>query len=878
MKKIITLFAAVFVFISMQIMSAAEENTVDNSKLDFLHSLGIADDDISEIITENEHITRAQAAVIASRILYSDEISEYADTVYEDVDKDSYGSGAISFCSDMGIMKGVSDTRFAPDDYITNADMLKTLLCAVGYEAAAEKQGGYNGGYASIALSLGVKLAGSSSDLLTSRELVSAICDLLEAPILEISYSETSCTYSINNDKTVLSEYFDIYKSKGVVTDNGYTALTGKSAVSENEAVITLADLSSYEYLKGSAGIDGMLGKKIEYYFKDNGWNERVIYYAEELENKELTINKADIEAFSSSAYRYTDKSGRSKNAKVKKTADIVYNDSAYLPKNAEEMIPKDGYVRLIDNDNDGIYDVVFIYSFTTMMIKSTYKGDDMYSILGMGDESVRFDVSGIVMRVYIDGQRADFSDISKYQVASVAVSHDEAPDTVVSVYVSDTYIDGRIDSISSDEWIIDGKSYDLAQCLSDNKYYYDDTVDLIKFDSVMTVRLDIMGQIAGVEEDILNPDSYVFLISAVYQESDESLTLRVYTSKGKFKTLNVVEKPSINGVRRTSAKAAAERLRDGSSKFSPQVAMIKQNDSGVVTGINIAGEQLGETEALTEDVKDTTVTYKQTNKIFSGLFAINESSVVFMVNPDDYSDMSNYSVCTPDDINSTSYTACAYDVKDNGTAKAVVLKTGVTEMTIENDVFMAVLSHTAVELDEDDEPRTRYYFYQKGVLNSAYIDKKYEEQMSADKVLTKGDAFRYYLDPMTKEITTIMRHCDYENRDNMITESSAATALQTDYNYLLRFVYGTVIERSGSIIKVRIKRDSEPLGYIDRIFSMARSNIMIYDESRTTNNVSQGKVTDIRDYASIGDMDSASRVFMRQRYGEVLDTIVYQP
>ena len=75
------------------------------------------------------NITRAEAAVIFSKLLGADEsITARLSDTYSDMKDDHWAAWAIKYASDLGLFVGYPDGTFKPDQNITRAEFATVVL------------------------------------------------------------------------------------------------------------------------------------------------------------------------------------------------------------------------------------------------------------------------------------------------------------------------------------------------------------------------------------------------------------------------------------------------------------------------------------------------------------------------------------------------------------------------------------------------------------------------------------------------------------------------------------------------------------------------------------------------------------------------------
>lgn len=132
-------YTAVTELNEMQILTGNDEN--GNGKMEF---------------RPNDTITRAEVAVIVSRIYGNTGTMEQANTVFTDVYDTHWASGYIAYAVSNGIVNGYGDGTFGPDNNVLYQDMVKILVSALGYSSAANSNGGYPQGFLKVADDIGL--------------------------------------------------------------------------------------------------------------------------------------------------------------------------------------------------------------------------------------------------------------------------------------------------------------------------------------------------------------------------------------------------------------------------------------------------------------------------------------------------------------------------------------------------------------------------------------------------------------------------------------------------------------------------------------------------------------------------------------------------
>ncbi len=154
----------------------------------------------------NNSITRTEAAVVIVRAGKLSTNSSKKST-YTDVANNFWGKDYIMAASDAGIIKGMGNGKFAPQDKLTRNQIIKMIVCMVGKEQEALGNGGWPKGY--------VKVAGSNSiiDVETYTQMVSGNYGDLPASRGEVAqwiYNSRNINGGVDGDFKVAGKVYKL--------------------------------------------------------------------------------------------------------------------------------------------------------------------------------------------------------------------------------------------------------------------------------------------------------------------------------------------------------------------------------------------------------------------------------------------------------------------------------------------------------------------------------------------------------------------------------------------------------------------------------------------------------------------------------------------
>ncbi len=413
------------------------------------------------------YVTRGQFAEIAVA-MSSFDVAGSAETVFSDVPAGSEYFESVNAAYAKGYMSGYGDGTFRPDDYITTEQMLKVFLCMAGYGVYAEQYGGYPSGYWRLAGSNNLIASGAESGYVEMDELVYTAYKALELPIVYVSsYIGTLAQYASDDDGTLLNNLLiekELNFANGICTFDGYT-YTYKTGTPEP----LYAEIDGVRYNNPNTDLSGYIGRHVEYWYNDD--NEIVAIYMYRSKNSSVTYSADDIEEASLSRYTVTDNKS-SKTLKLDSGAVIIYNKSFLDGVSEEDLIPENGSVQFVDNDEDGTYEIVFIN-------EKNYYVVDSISTSGL---SIRYKQYGTQTETGYSIDETDLNDTIFYNVCTdegASVSYDgvsvgsvisvakNADGNIINVIVTKKQVDGTVNSLKAGDnasVTIDGTEYKIAK------------------------------------------------------------------------------------------------------------------------------------------------------------------------------------------------------------------------------------------------------------------------------------------------------------------------------------------------------------------------------------------------------------------------------
>lgn len=185
----------------------------DNSAIKIVTALGIINAE-DGCFNANDFVTRAKATEIAVKLLKMEYGLSPCELYFSDVNENHWACEYIELCCSQGIVNGMGNRLFKPDENITYHQMMKMLVCMTGWEVVALDYGGWNdGGYIYAAEQAGL-IQNTPEDInkpVTYGEVAEMVC-----AALEIKIRDKTCSQQITN-YTIRGLIWDLIKVKGVI-------------------------------------------------------------------------------------------------------------------------------------------------------------------------------------------------------------------------------------------------------------------------------------------------------------------------------------------------------------------------------------------------------------------------------------------------------------------------------------------------------------------------------------------------------------------------------------------------------------------------------------------------------------------------------------
>ncbi len=663
-KRLIAIIAALtLLFTQMNFVIGSAEETAETveslyseselasfeSKLEMLLDLGV----FPELDKDaDETLSRAEFAGVMEKVLgnYLYEAS-FAENPYVDVKELTTNATAIIALKKMGLMVGVNNVEFKPDNKVTYAQAIKVLVSGLGYKDLAELYGGYYTGYLKKAIDLGILRSGAADydrDL-TMYDAVLMIDAVLDAkvPVLE-SVSYQASTYTDKEHLDFLGVYHSIYKRKGIMTDNGQTALSSKSASGLGTAVI-----DGVRMVNVAEKFTGLIGRSVVAYYRDGSTKELLHAYTDTARNNILVIDAYDLatdsDKFTKSNIVYKNAKGKNEEVKVSIYADLIYNGSAYPSFVGETLKIPTGKLTLIDADMNNEYETIVAETFEDYLVKTvnTITG----AIYSNYADPILYKEYEVVHFYNLAGEEAEIADIKNDSLISVYKSKDY---TKLIVYICEVNSSMVIDSVVVDEndimHIEVGEStYRVGAwymaAMNDENSSLKAPVSGAKY----TVYINVAGE-AGMFQEVQLREEYAYLLEVGSDSTDrlagDKPAVKIVNEQGDCLVVKAAKKFTVidsAGTHENDGNAVVNSadLYSTTGNFIPQLIRIKINSKGEFTKLEYDNTVITTQEApygfdqskFNKIVTGSYSTYAgYSSKNLGGKYIIDKNTKIFLI------------------------------------------------------------------------------------------------------------------------------------------------------------------------------------------------------------------------------------------------------
>lgn len=836
----------------------AEEAPVVHTdyRYDMMTALGIINnyEDIEEYF-DIPYVSREEFCVAIASLITDDIPASGNACPFIDIGDSAY-KNAITYLYDMNIVSGVSGEEFHPELAITIEEATILAVRTLGYDFYAENF--ENETYRSVASKYGF-LKGMGGDLSKAMDKT-AFLTFLENVIdiepfgVEMSNQAGKPIYGTHNEGTILELYRSIYTDEGIMTENAYT---GELSVKTNESDTLVVNDVFYDDDSAQDKSD-FLGMYVTVYYELEDGDRTALYIIpDDKKNNELTIEAKDLtEGITSEAVTY-EYGNKTKKAKLSRALKVFYNGAAYTDYTLDELIPEYGTLRLVDNNNDGIYEYAFVTSYDIIWLdRYSALEKKLYNRFKTAMDEVTVKDPDVERNLYIekDGEVTDRFGVSTKDVLLITESKNEG-DKIVKIYASSKTVDGtltsnKVNEYGEREFTVDGEVYLLNPLTEKAMKAEDSGLINIEIGNAYRFYLDVNGKIAAFDESTENTLKYGYM-KKMYSDEEERFYCKVFTEDGLWKEYRFAEKVRYNdesvkdeflyddlapaGI--TSAQMIRYKLSGGD---------IKRIDTAVVS------DKYRKDKFTTSGLQEFMYVWSTQN--LGDRYFFNSGAKIFVIPTDKGAADDDYQIRTSGMLETESkrYSMEVYDEDDFGHSSIFKLEQSVSQMKTNNTTnSYSIVRSTGHMVDEDDVIRSTVECSASGEEKVVY----YGYDATTFDGLKLGDVIKISKN-LQGYVIGYTLVCSVDNVGS-ITDAGEPDMYNASID-----IRGYVedVDASRGVMKMRI--NDKGTVYVKN--SNANPNVTLVDGSK----LRSGTMNDIK----AGDF-----VAVRMTYGYIADVVIYR-
>lgn len=794
---------------------------------------------------------------------------------------------AISSAYEMGLLSGYGDGTVRSTEPISRMHAAQLLAKCVGF-ADLIKLGKSAASACAEADICSYSEASDTSDCTVEN----AAALLLKAGNAKMVVTSSIGTQAVDYEfgsETLLSTYLDIYHAEGVISANEYTYLHTTGHIAEDRVQIGSDTLQTE-----SDEIKNLLGFNVEAYYKQKkGSNLREIICCFPKENRIITIDADDVIGYSNGKIEYYDEDNDIESKSFHLSAvEVVYNNRLLTKASAEDFAITSGSITLIDNNDDGSFEVVSVMSYRNAVVDTVDRlKEDVY--FKYGEKPLSLSNNDGLSFVSTDGSPAYAIELAEWDVLSIAESKDG--EVIRAVYIPES-ADGLIESIetNANECIVtmDGKVYTLTEACRKNQ------IKELAVGKYVILYPDIDGKIAAVNTAANSGERYAYFMAAKSETGlSRSLKIKYLDCNGTIKVSDLADRVKLDGTIYQTEKNANVFL-----SLKPQLIRYCINEAGAVSNIDTAyttndsgnSVNLGENESesslckyydgYTGDnppVESETLVYKRDNMILGGKIALTGATYIFCVPTDPQAAAdSDYRVLNTSNYmsNDTKYALRAYKtIPDSLSAEAIVTYVDNVGSGVPYDTAVTVVESVSRALNAEGDPcyilncytgstKYRYQTRQDSVFDDITLD-------GASYLPSGGDILKLTVGP-GDSVTA----CElvYSYKQDKMNGSNPNDSLYATYRVEAAYAYQT--DKTGCMttttpLEIGKTYLTEELSNLE-MHNLSRFKILLYDSKEEK--VSVANASSVIGFVNTGGY-SASRVFIYTRNGNSQTFVIYQ-
>jgi len=365
------IFVFVFATVNLCNVSAAKKDVMfDLTSLNILEGVDVSEE--PSVV----NITRAEFSKLVVNLLgYSDIADDFDDLgVFADISDSKY-KGAINLLYDMKVISGTGLNTFSPDSPLTYPQVGKFMVNILGYSNIVGSTQLH--AFSMLAGSLGVyDDVDSSGEYVTWQDALIIIHNALDIDIMTKDFGMIGDNYHVVEGKTLRTSLAttsgqNLKKFRGIVTADSVTYLYQSHKNMKADQV----EINGKVYKCGFEVPYGLVGMEVNFYVDYTNNPEGVVTsIGASSKNTVTKVSLDKLSSVSSNEVKYFVNDEKIERLEVNSAAKVIYNDRWNKNASVKDLGKyKNGFATFIDNDEDGVADIVFVYEFKDAIVERAY-------------------------------------------------------------------------------------------------------------------------------------------------------------------------------------------------------------------------------------------------------------------------------------------------------------------------------------------------------------------------------------------------------------------------------------------------------------------------------------------------------------------------
>ncbi|MCL2837584.1 MAG: S-layer homology domain-containing protein [Oscillospiraceae bacterium] len=497
------------------------------------------------------NVTRAEFTAMLMRTMNLDGIGDTTGELpFTDISDPNvvWAIPNIITASGMGIVNGVGDGLFAPNENVLFEQAVTMIVRALGYSVVAADRPGdaWYSGFISVGHQQGVldRSGGTVNAPATRQTIAQLLYNSLEVRILEQRGDNW-----VTSDRTFLRDFLNLVRNSGVVSANNDTGLdrpnvvmrAGEIQIRATEPGTNRVETHNYR-TENPSEFYPLLGQEVTFYYSLNAAaGVRDLILAIPSPRTRITTIAAsalDVSPSSNTSIRYfrNEADRNSVSLAIDPNNVVIFNGRLYGSTAANSrfrpnMLPRVGEVRAIDSNGSGAADIIFINSYEVLVVRTI--NSNQHQIIDTN--TPHFDANGnpsTVARerelnvnsgdydlriINRNGQTVNFGSIVPWNIVHLRESNrgNGARQLRVAVVVNDV-VTGSVSSSSQDSITVGGRTLNFSavaawdinvasnpvprpQVGDSGRFFLDIEGNVVMWDRTAATTNEIIGYIMGV-------------------------------------------------------------------------------------------------------------------------------------------------------------------------------------------------------------------------------------------------------------------------------------------------------------------------------------------------------------------------------------------